>query len=198
MKELDVRGLSCPAPVVSVKRALEAAPGEELRVLLDAGAPRENVTRFAQGRGLSVHEEPHEGGYALTVSRDATGLRSAEGAVKVAPAAGPAVMLVGTDRLGDGPEELGRLLMRNFIITLLDVSELPDKMFFVNSGVHLTTEGSEVLEALEALGNRGVEVMSCGVCLDYFHKKESLAAGSVTNMLTIAESLLGARSVVRL
>jgi selenium metabolism protein YedF len=191
MKDLDVRGLSCPAPVVSVKRALESGEGE-LRVLLDDGAPRENVTRFAKGRGYAVQEEPHEGGFALTLS----GAPAQK--AKVSPGTGGAVMLIGSDRLGDGPEELGRLLMRNFIMTLLDVTELPDRMLFLNSGVLLTAAGSEVIEALEALGNRGVEVLSCGVCLDFFQKKESLAAGGVTNMFTIAESLLGARSVVRL
>ena len=190
MKDLDVRGLSCPAPVVSVKRALETGEGE-LRVLLDDGAPRENVRRFAEGRGYAVQEERLEGGFALTLS----GAGKPE--PKSAPAAGRAVMLIGSDRLGDGPEELGRLLMRNFIVTLLELSELPDRMLFINTGVLLTVAGSEVIEALEALGNRGVEVLSCGVCLDFFHKKESLAAGGVTNMFTIAESLLGARSVVR-
>ena len=191
MNSLDVRGMSCPAPVVSVKRALETGEGE-LRVLLDDGAPRENVRRFAEGRGYTVQEVPHEGGFAFTITEPQ------EKKAKVSGATGGAVMLVGSDRLGDGPEELGRLLMRNFIMTLLDLSELPDRMFFINTGVLLTTAGSEVIEALEALGNRGVEVFSCGVCLDFFHKKESLAAGGVTNMFTIAESLLAARSVVRL
>jgi selenium metabolism protein YedF len=87
--------------------------------------------------------------------------------------------------------------MRNFIITLLDVAETPDRMLFLNTGVLLTTEGSEVLEALEWLGNRGVEILSCGVCLDFFHRKDKLRAGAVTNMFTIAESLLKAGSVVR-
>ncbi|HEY5514192.1 MAG TPA: sulfurtransferase-like selenium metabolism protein YedF [Geomonas sp.] len=191
MKSLDVRGMSCPAPVVSVKRALEAGEGE-LRVLLDAGAPRENVRRFAEGRGYTVQEEPLEGGFALTL----TGAQAPE--VRQAGRPGGAVMLIGSDRLGDGPEELGRLLMRNFIMTLLELDALPDRMLFVNSGVLLTAAGSEVIEDLEALGNRGVEVLSCGVCLDYFKKKELLAAGGVTNMFTIAESLLGASSVVRL
>lgn len=191
MKSLDVRGMSCPAPVVSVKRALEAGEGE-LRVLLDDGAPRENVRRFAEGRGYTVQEEPHEGGFALTLA----GAQTPE--VKEAGRPGGAVMLIGSDRLGDGPEELGRLLMRNFIMTLLELDALPDRMLFVNSGVLLTAAGSEVIEDLETLGNRGVEVLSCGVCLDYFKKKELLAAGGVTNMFTIAESLLGASSVVRL
>jgi selenium metabolism protein YedF len=111
---------------------------------------------------------------------------------------GAAVLLVSSDRLGEGPEELGRLLMKNFLITLLDVPEPPDRIFFVNTGVLLATAGSEVVEALEKLGNHGVEVFSCGVCLDFFGRREQLAAGAITNMFTIAESLLAARSVVRL
>ncbi|HJV64645.1 MAG TPA: sulfurtransferase-like selenium metabolism protein YedF [Geomonas sp.] len=191
MNALDVRGMACPLPVVSVKRALESAEGG-LKVLLDDGAPRENVTRFAKGRGYQVLEEAIPGGFSLTITGTET--RPQAPAVQ----GGNAVMLIGTDRLGDGPEELGHLLMKNFIMTLVDQNELPDRMFFINSGVLLTVEGSEVLEALEALGNRGVEVLSCGICLDFFKKKESLAAGGVTNMFTIAESLLTARSVVRL
>jgi hypothetical protein len=71
-------------------------------------------------------------------------------------------------------------------------------MMFVNTGIFLTTEGSEVIEALEKLGNRGVEILSCGVCLDFFNRREKLRAGSITNMFTIAESLLRTGSVVRL
>ena len=83
-------------------------------------------------------------------------------------------------------------------MALLDCSDLPDRLFLVNSGVILAVTGSEVIEALETLGNRGVEVLSCGICLEFLQKKTALAAGGVTNMFTIAESLLGARSVVRL
>ncbi len=195
MNSLDVRGMACPLPVVSVKRALESAQGE-LKVLLDDGAPRENVKRFALGRGYQVQEEQLEDGFAFTI----TGGGGAASKREPAPAerAGATVMLIGTDRMGNGAEELGRLLMKNFIITLLDMQELPDRIFFVNSGVLLAAEGSEVVEALVELGNRGVEVLSCGICLDFYKKKELLAAGGVTNMFTIAESLLQARSVVQL
>jgi selenium metabolism protein YedF len=192
MNSLDVRGMTCPMPVVQVKRALEAEQGE-LRVLLDDGAPRENIKRFAEGRGYTVQEEAVDGGYAFTIFGEET--RRVRAA---AERSGATVMLVGSDRLGDGPEELGRLLMRNFIMTLVEQSELPDRMLFLNTGVLLTSAGSEVIEALDALGNRGVEVLSCGICLDFFKKKERLAAGGVTNMFTIAESLLTARSVIRL
>ena len=196
MKTIDCRYLSCPVPVVQAKRALEGTVGESLQVLVDDGAPRENVTRFARTRGYAVVETAIEDGFALTISPGETAASSP--ASPVPAKTGPTVMLVTSDRLGDGPENLGRLLMKNFIITLLDLEELPDRMLFLNSGVHLTSEGSEVLEALEQLGCRGVEVLSCGVCLDFFHKKEQLRAGSVTNMFTTAEALMGAGSLIRL
>ena len=192
MKTIDCRNMACPLPVVTVKRALDESGGEPLMVLLDDGAPRENVTRFATGRGFTVTESRSDGGFSLVIG----GLPETKTPVATARRSAP-VVLVASDRLGDGPEELGRLLMKNFLITLLDLAELPDRIFFLNTGVFLTTEGSEVLEALEKLGNRGVEVLSCGVCLDFFQRKAQLKAGSVTNMFTIAESLMRAGSVIR-
>jgi selenium metabolism protein YedF len=195
MKIIDCRKMACPIPVITTKRALEEAGGETVRIIVDPGAPRENVTRFAAGRGYTVQEAPFEDGFTLTIGggSPAQPVRTTEAAPT-----NNTVILVASDRLGDGAEELGRLLMKNFIITLLDLERLPDRMLFLNSGVLLTSEGSEVLEALEALGNRGVEILSCGICLDFYHKKELLKAGTVTNMFTIAESLMQAGSVIRL
>jgi len=187
--------MNCPAPVITTKRALEEAGGETIRIILDPGAPRENVTRFAAGRGFTVQEAPFEDGYALTIGGGEP--MPVDRATETAPA-GKTVILVTSDRLGEGADELGRLLMKNFIITLLDLERLPDRMLFLNSGVLLTTQGSEVLEALEALGNRGVEILSCGICLDFYHKKDRLKAGAATNMFTTAESLMEAGSVIRL
>jgi selenium metabolism protein YedF len=195
MKIVDCRNLACPAPVITVKKALEAAGGETVQVLVDPGAPRENVTRFAVGRGYSVDEEIVEGGFALSITPG--GAHMSAGAAGT-PASGRSVILVGSDRLGEGPEELGKLLMKNFIITLLDLDTVPERILFVNSGIFLTTEGAEVLEALEKLGNRGVEILSCGACLDFYQRKEKLRVGTVTTMFTIAESLMNAGSVIRL
>ncbi|RII25061.1 MAG: sulfurtransferase-like selenium metabolism protein YedF [Geobacter sp.] len=192
MKTIDCRNMACPLPVVTVRRALAEAPGETLQVLLDDGAPRENVARFAANRGFAVTETSVKDGVALVITGDAAPVTAGSGT-----AVGPTVMLIASDRLGDGPEELGRLLMKNFIITLLELERLPDRILFVNSGVLLATDGSEVVEALEKLGDRGIEILSCGICLDYFHRRNKLRAGEVTNMFSIAESLLTAGSVVR-
>lgn len=193
MKTIDCRNMACPLPVVTVKRALESSAGEVVRVLLDDGPPRENVRRFATERGYAVEESSLPEGVALVIG----GAGKDEAAADVS-ARGGKVVLITSDRLGEGAEELGKLLMKNFIITLLDLDVVPDRMLFVNGGIFLTTEGSEVLEALEKLGNRGVEVLSCGVCLDFYHRKDKLRAGAVTNMFTIAEGLLGDRPVLTL
>jgi len=192
MKTIDCRNLSCPAPVVSVKNALQEHA--DIRVLLDDGAPRENVARFSRNRGFQVTEERDGSGWALTITAPAAAAVPAPG-----PAAhGSRVIMVTSDRLGDGPEELGRLLMKNFIHTLLETGELPTRMLFLNTGVHLTCEGSDVLEALGKLHGMGVEIFSCGLCLDFFTIKDRLKVGATTNMLATAEYLLSADSVIKL
>jgi selenium metabolism protein YedF len=196
MKTIDCRNMACPLPVVTVKRALEESEVGELLVLLDDGAPRENVTRFVRNRGYEVSETVSDDGVTIVI-RGATDVTEG-GAVSFPVPSGKPVLLVTSDRLGDGPEELGRLLMKNFIITLLESAELPDKMLFVNRGVLLATEGSELLEALDKLGKRGVEIFSCGVCLDFFGKREQLGVGLVTNMFSIVETLMSGSGMIRL
>ena len=109
------------------------------------------------------------------------------------------VVLVASDVLGIGSDDLGRILMRSFMKTLLaDPARWPETMIFINAGVHLTCEGSELLPELRALSEQGVDVLSCGTCLDFFASKDNLKAGSVTNMAVIVNKLLSANSVVRL
>jgi len=191
MTTIDCRNMSCPAPVLAVKKALEEQ--SEVRVLLDDGAPRENVARFAKNRGFTVREEREGSGWLLIISAGELAVQPQAGSVNSGR-----VMLIPSDRLGDGPEELGRQLMKNFIHTLLETRDLPARMLFLNSGVLLTTEGSDVLEALEKLGGMGVEILSCGFCLDFFKLKDKLRTGATTNMLMIAESLLSSEQVIRL
>jgi selenium metabolism protein YedF len=195
MKTIDCRTMACPLPVVTVKRALEELGSDGVTVILDDGAPRENVTRFALNRGFEVTEAVAPDGITLVIA-GASGATQAPPVVTSHPAGRS--LFVTSDCLGDGPEELGRLLLKNFIITLLECAELPDKILFVNRGVLLATDGSELLETLEKLGNRGVEVLSCGICLDFFGRREALRAGSVTNMFTIVENLMSAPGAIRL
>ena len=107
------------------------------------------------------------------------------------------VVAVGSDRMGEGSEELGHILMKSFLFALTQLDDMPDKILFYNGGAKLTVEGSESLEDLKTLEEQGVEIMTCGTCLDYYGIKDKLAIGSVTNMYSIAETLQGAMSVIR-
>jgi len=192
METIDCRNLSCPAPVINVKKALQEHT--EIRVFLDDGAPYENVTRFSRNRGCRVTEERDGSGWILTITS------TAETACPVTTAVSQhnRLVMITSDRLGDGPEELGRLLMKNFIHILLETSELPNRMLFLNTGVFLTCEGSDIREALGKLHGMGVEIFSCGLCLDFFKIKEKLQVGATTNMLATAEYLLSADLVIKL
>ena len=196
MKTIDCRGQACPAPVIATKKALEES-GTGIRVLVDDGAPRENVVRFVKNRGYQVVETAEADGWSLLVTGSTTAEETPQSTV-TATASGDRVLLITSNQLGDGSEELGYLLMKNFIFTLLETPQQPDRILFLNSGVLLATEGAETVEALKRLEERGVELLACGVCLDYFKKKDQLAVGQVTNMFSTAEHLLTASSVIKL
>jgi selenium metabolism protein YedF len=192
METIDCRNLACPAPVITVKKALQGH--REIRVLLDDGAPRENVARFSRNRGCQVAEEQDDTGWVLTITENPCVMHPAPNATLV----GERGFLITSDRLGDGPEELGRLLMKNFIHTLLETPELPSRMFFMNTGVFLTCDGSDTVEALVKLHGMGVEIFTCGLCLEFFSLKDKLRAGATTNMLATVESLLSSGLVIQL
>jgi selenium metabolism protein YedF len=100
--------------------------------------------------------------------------------------------------LGTGDEELGFILMKAFLNTLWDVSPRPTKIMFLNDGVRLTTEGSDVLDVLHLLENEGVEIFSCGTCLEFYEIKDKLQVGQVTNMYDTVDSLLSAGKIIKI
>ena len=107
------------------------------------------------------------------------------------------VVLIASDRLGEGDEELGRKLMKGFIKVVPELDQKPECMIFINGGAHFVAEGSEVLEVLQSLEKSGVQILTCGTCLDHFQIKDKVAVGNISNMLEIASTLASADRVVR-
>jgi selenium metabolism protein YedF len=193
MKTIDCRKQQCPYPVVEARKLMLSIPGSPLTVLVGDDAARENVSRLAAHQGYEVRQQAIDGGFALTLEPAAP----AAPPIATAPVTGRTVAFIGADVMGAGSDELGRLLLRNFIFTMSEQETVPDLLLFVNAGVKLTTSGSEVLEALERLACKGADIASCGLCLDYFHLKDQLAAGRVTNMLEILEAMQQAGRLIR-
>ena len=207
-KTVNALGLTCPLPVVETKKALEAmTEAGTITVLVDNEIAVQNVSRFAGSRQLAAKSEKtgeKEFRIVIDVPADKLGGGAAE-----APAdeAEPVcvmdgrrrgmVVAIGSNQMGNGAEKLGKSLMKAFIFALTKQDYLPETMLFFNSGAYLTCEGSDSLEDIKELEAQGVEVMTCGTCLDFYELKEKLAVGGVTNMYVIVEKMEKASLVIK-
>jgi selenium metabolism protein YedF len=201
-RKIDCRGLACPQPVLETKKALEAAGAEEIFVLVDNPSSRENVRRFAESQGHQVIISEEKGVFELKVKKG-KGKEKTEAVERRAEkiqgvASWDIVVFIDTDSLGRGSEELGKILMRSFLQTLEQSEVHPQRIILINSGVKLACEGSEVLEDLQEFAAKGVEILSCGTCLDYFGIKKKLLVGRVSNMYEILNSLTRAGKVLKI
>lgn len=195
-RELDCRGLACPQPVLNTKDVLDQMPSGMVMVAVDNPAARDNVTRFAKSQGCAVEIQGQGPEFTLLITK---GQPAAEAAPSRsgAPAGTPRLIVrLSSNLMGTGSEELGRILMKAFIKSLSDATVKPAALVFYNSGVHLTCTGSEHLDALRQLEQSGIQLFSCGTCLDFFGLKDKLAVGVVTNMYEIIETLSSADRVV--
>jgi selenium metabolism protein YedF len=193
MEKLDCRGQQCPQPVIQVRQQMMSNPDTVLQVLVDDQACKENVSRLAKTLGYEIKVENVDNATQLELT---PGQKPA--AASIQPKSGPSVIFIGSDQIGHGDPELGQILMKNFIFTLLDSDSAPNAMYFVNNGVKLTIGGSDVIEPLEELANRGVDIASCGLCLEFFGVKGALAVGRISNMLELVNALQGAGNIIRL
>jgi len=107
------------------------------------------------------------------------------------------VIAVSSDKMGEGIDELGDVLMKGFIYTLTEMDHMPTTVLFYNGGAKLTVEDAPTLEDLKTLEEMGVEILTCGTCLNYYDLGDKLAVGEVTNMYTIMERLQGADKLIR-
>lgn len=204
---VDARGLSCPQPVLETKRALELDQLNEFIVLVDNYTAKENVARFARNQGCDVDIEensPTDIKVNITKNGSPKSLEHAEAllacpAPEIAPqpsSADRVLVYIGSNAMGSGDNELGQKLIRGFLRTLLEAPLLPWRIIFINSGVKLGSLDDEAVEAISLLEQKGVEILSCGACLEHFNLKNSLRVGRVTNMFEVIESLSKASKVI--
>ena len=200
--KVDARGDACPLPVVKAKKAIAELKGPgEVEVLVDNEIAVQNLTKMAQQKGYqSAAEKRAEREYRVvfTVGEPDKNAESAgETAVCTPDARTDTVVVIASDKMGEGAEELGKTLLKAFVFSLTQQDKLPKTILFYNGGAHLTCEGSPMLEDLRALEAEGVEILTCGTCLNFYGLTEKLAVGGVTNMYVIAEKMLNAGNVVK-
>jgi len=200
--QVNALGDACPIPVVKTIKALAALGGAgTIETLVDNEVAVENLKRLASEKGCGVSvEKAAEKEWHVTfdvpegLSVDAG---EADDAQCLVPAKKNLVIQVSSDAMGAGSDELGRNLMKAFIYAVTQQDELPATMLFYNGGTHLTCEGSPALDDLKALAEQGVEILTCGTCLNHYGIADKLAVGEVTNMYVICQKLEQASNIVR-
>jgi selenium metabolism protein YedF len=187
-KTIDAKGLACPQPVLLTKKAL----GEEnnVTVTVDNEPAVANITRLGKTMGCTLHIDKREDGtFQIHLSRDADKIPYAP--LDLSCATGPLVIAISSDRMGRGDDELGYVLMRSFIHTILSLEPLPHTVIFYNTGVKLTVKDSESLDDLKEIEKKGIAVIVCGTCLNYFGITKNLSVGVISNMYDIASTMAG-------
>lgn len=190
--QIDARGKSCPIPVVMAKK--ETDQGEkQFSILVDNKTAVENLKRFAKSRGYE--SEITEAGADFLVTM--TDAESGEECSLMDFDKSWAV-LIGRDGIGKGDPVLGATLLKMYLYTLCQSDVLPNYILMMNGGVRTAVEHEQSVEHLKDLETRGVSVLVCGTCLNYFGLEKDLKTGTVSNMYDIATAMSSVDKVVTL
>lgn len=199
--QVDARGEACPIPVVKTKQALQELQGPgTVETLVDNEIAVQNLTKMADQKGFKVtSRKESEDCYRvlMTVEDQDSNENPEKCRCQPLPEQRRIVAVVSADHMGEGNDELGRALIKGFLFAMTMQEELPSTILFYNGGARLTCRGSDSLEDLKSLQERGVEILTCGTCLDFYGLKDQLAVGSVTNMYDIVERQMKADLVIR-
>lgn len=209
MIKVDAMGDTCPIPVVKTKNAIKELNGSgEVMTLVDNEIAVQNLTKMANQKGYGVKSQKlGEGQYEviMTISEDgtSTATEQPESTIEEQTVCYPdarkknTVVVLSSSTMGNGDDELGAILMKGFIYALSQQDELPITIFMYNGGAKISCEESPSLEDLKSLEAQGVEILTCGTCLNHYGLTDKLKVGEVTNMYVIAEKMTQADLIVK-
>lgn len=198
MEKIDARGLDCPAPVLKVKELIEKKRPDIIHVIVDNDAARQNVSRFFSSQNYSAEFQQEGSDFYIT----GTSEKACDVFVPETPKrqsdTKQIMIMIATDRIGFGDDQLGKKLMINFIKTLKEMGKDLWRLVFVNNGVKLSISKSEAISDLKELEENGVSILVCGTCLSHFNLLDDKDVGETTNMLDIVTSMQYADKVINM
>jgi selenium metabolism protein YedF len=203
MRIVDTKGQLCPAPLIAAKKALrETAAGESFILLTDNQISFDNLSRFLKDNNSDFQVSKDGDVWTLTITGRAGSMSEVRAEDYCAPSIahfekGNYIVVVSSDKMGEGDEELGHLLMGNFIKALKDLERLPLKIVFYNKGVMVATSNSSVIDHLKDLEKMGVELLLCATCVNHYSLAESIGAGTLSNIYTIAEVMTSGVNIIK-
>jgi len=226
VQKIDLRGKECPIPVIQTKKALEATKDHSIITIVDSDVSKENIEKLAKSLKYKSTVKEAQGEFYIEIFKQ-SGIDLSEELSYPSKNSSPEdlTVMITRDTLGDGKRELGEVLMKGYIYTLTEAPKTPknllflnsgvhltvegspvidhlrrleENLLFLNSGVHLTVEGSPVIDHLRRLEEKGVTILSCGTCLDYYKVKNKLVVGGIGNMYDMVEKSSGSKKTVTL
>ena len=202
MIQINAMGDACPIPIVKTKKAIQTMTvSDVVETLVDNEVAVQNLMKLATHEGYAVKSEKlGEAQFKVVIDvqvANSTASVNASETTCIPDARTNTVIVISSDKMGEGNDELGAVLIKGFIYAISQQDTLPSTILFYNGGAKLTCEGSASLEDLKTLEAAGVEILTCGTCLNFYGITDKLAVGDVTNMYVIAEKMTKAGLIIK-
>lgn len=194
MIKINALGKPCPIPVIETKKALRKLDGQAdtIEVTVDNQVAINNIRKMTADLGIATTTQQQADDHFTITLAPAEELKE-EHSIKE-----DTVIMIGTQTYGKGDDKLGTMLMKSYIYSLTELDEMPTTLIFFNGGAYLTDQTSPILDDLKTLEDKGVTILTCGTCVDFYEIKDTHALGDITNMFTISEIQMKADKVVTL
>ena len=174
--------MACPKPVLETQKAFKNPEITEFEVIVDNTSARENLKRLAASKGYRCDVSEEGSIITVTIRREAALAVETDGQEYVAACdidAGDSitsgrVLMIKNEFLGDGNDELGKVLMKGFLYTVTETKPYPEKVVLLNSAIKLSTINEETVVHLKKLEEAGTKIYSCGTCLNYYDLADQL------------------------
>ena len=190
MIKVNAVGEVCPKPVIMTKKALKEIESGVVEVSVDNVTSKENVEKMAKEMGHTFETREEGNVFIITITKAGEKQENSSKEENI-------VISIGSDKMGEGEDELGKILIKGFIYALTEAETLPKTVLLYNKGVLLASTFEDTIKDLKALEERGVEILSCGTCANFYHVQEQIKVGTLTNMYTILERQMKATKVIK-
>ena len=190
MIKVNAIGEVCPKPVIMTKKALKEIESGVVEVSVDNQTSKENVEKMAKEMGHTFETKEEGNVFVITITKSGEKQEKSSEEENI-------VISIGSDKMGEGEDELGKILIKGFIYALTEAETLPKTVLLYNKGVLLASTFEDTVKDLKVLEERGVEILSCGTCANFYHVQEQIKVGTLTNMYTILERQMKATKVIK-
>lgn len=190
MIKVNAIGEVCPKPVIMTKKALKEIESGVVEVSVDNQTSKENIEKMAKEMGHTFETKEEGNVFVITITKSGEKQENSSKEENI-------VISIGSDKMGEGEDELGKILIKGFIYALTEAETLPKTVLLYNKGVLLASTFEDTVKDLKVLEERGVEILSCGTCANFYHVQDQIKVGTLTNMYTILERQMKAAKVIK-